>query len=115
MTGNALLIAAFGLAFAQLTFAQTVYTRQHDILAQTIRTGHAEGELTGPAADLFTKQFNSTGPLLVTAKVIEILPRPDCKRIQMVYTKKNVTGPQGTQDVVMNTELNYCLDGRAPQ
>jgi hypothetical protein len=32
----------------------------------------------------------------------------------MVFTKKNVDMPQGRTDVVLKTQLNYCLDGTPP-
>jgi hypothetical protein len=92
-----------------------VYTRQHDVLVQAIKEGHAEGVLTGQSADLFTKQFNSQGALLVTARVLQSFSQPECKRLEMVYTKQGVVGPNGPQDVVMNTKLNYCTDGRPPK
>lgn len=110
----AFFLAVTGLAFMREGAAQTVYTSQHDVLVQAIKTGHADGVLTGPAAELFTRQFRSQGALLVKANVVRSFPQPECKRVEMVYTKKDVIGQHGPQDVVMNTKLNYCLDGRPP-
>lgn len=49
----------------------TVYTRQHDVLADAIRHGNTSGIMQGEVAEHFSRQFRSTGPLLVTAKVIQ--------------------------------------------
>jgi hypothetical protein len=106
-----------GLVLAALSAnatAQVVYGRQHDLLVAAIKAGHAEGVLEGPAAELFTKQFRSVGPLLVTADVIKSYPREGCKRLRVLYTKKHVLGPNGPQDVSLDTKMNYCLDGRPP-
>jgi hypothetical protein len=92
----------------------TVYTRQHDVLAAAIRNGSSSGVMEGEVAEHFTRQFRSTGPLLVAAKVINSFARADCKRLEMVFTKKNVDMPQGRTDVVLKTQLNYCLDGTPP-
>ena len=96
---------------AQPNATPTVYSRQHDVLVQAIKLGHAEGLLMGDAAELFQRQFKSEGALLVKADVIQSLAQPECKRLQLTYTKQDVIGPQ---DVVLNIKLNYCLNGRPP-
>lgn len=114
--GNAVTLAAILAATAATghATAQVVFRKQHDVLVAAIRSGRAEGTLVGPAADLFSAQFKSQGTLLVTAAVLHPLKSPDCKRIRMVYTKKDVVGPRGPQDLVLTSDLNYCLDGRPP-
>lgn len=102
------------LAFARESQAQAVYQRQHDVLVEAIKKGHAEGVLKGPAADLFSKQFKSNGVLLVSADVIQEYPNPECKRLKMVYVKKEAMSDKGPQDFTMETKLNYCLDGKPP-
>lgn len=92
----------------------TVYARQHDVLAAAIRNGSSSGVMEGEVAEHFTRQFRSTGPLLVTAKVIKSFSRADCKRLEMVFTKKDVDTPQGRTDAILKTQLNYCLDGTPP-
>ena len=74
----------------------------------------SSGVMEGEVAEHFTRQFRSTGPLLVTAKVIKSFSRADCKRLEMVFTKKDVDTPQGRTDAILKTQLNYCLDGTPP-
>lgn len=107
-------LATQALAFARESGAQTVYLRQHDMLVQAIRNGTAEGLMRGDTANLFQRQFNSDGPLLAHAQVIGQFARPDCKRLQVVYTKKEVMSEKGPQDLTMTMKLNYCIDGEPP-
>ncbi|MFA6595962.1 MAG: hypothetical protein WCT00_06575 [Bacilli bacterium] len=106
--------AILAVTFACESLAETVYTRQHDVLADAIRNGSASGVMQGAVDEHFTRQFRSTGPLLVTATVIKSFKREDCKRVRMVFTKKDVDTPKGRTDAILKTELNYCLDGRPP-
>ncbi|MCW5323667.1 hypothetical protein D5039_21740 [Verminephrobacter aporrectodeae subsp. tuberculatae] len=92
----------------------TVYTRQHDVLAAAIRNGKSSGVMEGTVAEHFTRQFRSTGQLLVTATVIKSFSRADCKRLEIVFTKKDVDTPQGRTDAILKTQLNYCLNGAPP-
>lgn len=109
------LLLLVGSTFARESFAwPTVYTRQHDVLAEAIRNGSASGVMEGEVAEYFTRQFRSTGPLLVTAKAIQSFSRAHCKRLEMVFTKKDVDTPQGRTDAILKTQLNYCLDGAPP-
>ncbi|HHV7523715.1 TPA: hypothetical protein ACUNF5_005240 [Burkholderia orbicola] len=101
-------------SFARESAAQEVYTRQGDLLVAAIKAGSASGEMRGPVAELFTRQFRSQGPLLVSAKVIRALRRDGCKRLEMTFTKKDVETPKGVSDAVLKTELNYCADGAPP-
>lgn len=107
-------LALLTAPFAHESAAQVIYDRQHDLLVAAIKTGHAEGVLIGPAAELFTRTFRSVGPLQVAAEVIKSFPRDGCKRLRVVYTKKHVIGPDGPQDVTLDTKMNYCADGRPP-
>jgi len=114
MKNRALLFLAVAFTFARESAGQALFERPHDVMVEAIKHGEAHGILRGRVAELFTKQFKSNGALLVDATVIASFPRADCKRIQVIYTKKAVTTAKGTTDLVMNTKLNYCLDGKAP-
>ncbi len=94
--------------------APTVYTQQQDVLIAAIRNGSSSGVMEGEVAEHFTRQFRSTGPLLVTAKVIKSFSRADCKRLEVVFTKKDMDTPNGSTDAILKTRLNYCLDGIPP-
>lgn len=108
----AILLSVIGLAFACESQAQgRIYTKPHDLMVQAIKSGAAAGVLTGQVDEHFTRQFRSTGPLLVTAKVIQNLGRADCKRLEIIYTKKDVDTPKGRTDAILTTQMNYCLDG----
>lgn len=111
----AILLSVIGLAFACESQAQgRIYTKPHDLMVQAIKSGSAAGVLTGQVDEHFTRQFRSTGPLLVTAKVIQNLGRADCKRLEIIYTKKDVDTPKGRTDAILTTQMNYCLDGGPP-
>jgi hypothetical protein len=83
-------------------------------MIQAIKQGTASGILTGQVDEHFTRQFRSTGPLIVKARVIGELERKDCKRLEIVYTKKGVETPKGLTDAVLTTQMSYCLDGGPP-
>lgn len=108
------LLILMAATFARESLAEPVYSKPHDLLVEAIQEGRASGVLEGKVAEHFTRQFHSTGPLLVTAKVIQSFPRGDCKRLEMVFTKKDVQTPKGLTDAILKTQLNYCLDGRPP-
>lgn len=101
-------------AFARESLAEPIYSNPHDLLVKAIQLGRASGVLEGKVAEHFTRQFHSTGPLLASATVIQSFPRADCKRLEMVFTKKDVDTPKGLTDAIMKTRLNYCLDGKPP-
>lgn len=108
------LLACSTFARESLAAGPTVYNRQHDVLAAAIRYGSTSGVMEGEVAEHFTRQFRSTGPLLVSAKVLKSYAREGCKRLEMVFTKKDVDTPQGRTDAILKTQLNYCLDGSPP-
>lgn len=94
--------------------SEPVYASTHDMLVKTIQNGHIEGIMIGDIAEHLTREFRSTGTLLVEAKVVKSLPQEDCKRIEVTYTKKDVTTPKGLTGVILKMKLNYCLDGSPP-
>ena len=94
--------------------AEPIYQREHELLVDAIRTGRAEGRLTGPIATLFAHRFRTGGALHAIARVIGPLARPDCKRLELTYTQSEVPGRSGPQEVALRLRLNYCLDGRPP-
>ena len=114
-TLSALLVLLCCSTVAREGLAQTnIYTRQHDLLVAAIRHGSTSGVMVGEVAEHFTRQFRSTGPLLVSASVIQSFGRSDCKRLEMVFTKQEVETPRGRTDAVLKSRLNYCLDGSPP-
>lgn len=95
--------------------ATPVYSRPHDMLVEAIRTGTATGEMQGKVAELFTRQFKLPAKLYARAQVLHGYEREGCKRLRMQYTRKiPQAGTDVPQDFVLNTELNYCVDGRTP-
>jgi hypothetical protein len=102
--------------FANETLKESsmTFTRQHDLLVTAIRNGSTSGEMQGEMGEHFTRELHSTGKLLVVARVIQPLSRDDCKRLEVIYTKKDVDTPEGRTDAILKTELNYCLDGSPP-
>ena len=114
---NKLFFCIFLFTSALITAAehtQPVYASSHDMLVKTIQNGHIEGVMIGDMAEHLTREFRSTGPLLVQAKIVKSLPQEGCKRIEVIYTKKGVTTPKGLTDAILKMKLNYCLDGSPP-
>lgn len=101
--------------FARESMADGFYLNAHDLMVETIRTGHASGVMGGDIAKKFTDQFKSNGALLVEAKKLTSYKQAGCARLAVDYTKKDVPTPQGITAVHLKTQINYCLDGRAPE
>jgi hypothetical protein len=102
-------------AFAGESAADGFYSNAHDLMVEAIRSGQASGVMGGDIASKFTAQFKSNGALLVDAKKILSYKQPGCARLAVNYTKKDVPTAQGITSAHLNTQINYCLDGRAPQ
>jgi len=111
-----LVAVAFGRASAANDLNKSViYTSQHQVLVDTIKNGSAYGVMVGETADTFRKQFKSDGLLLVSSTTLLDFPgQPDCKRVQMTYTKTEVITSAGPRDLEMQVKLNYCTSGWAP-
>lgn len=92
-----------------------LYETSHEVMVETIRLGQASGVMGGDMAKKFAQQFKSDGTLLFESKRLFLYKQPGCARVEINYTKKGVATPNGLQDVKLNTQINYCLDGRAPQ
>lgn len=117
MKTTVLFPAVLGLMaiFARESHAEPTYAKQHELLVAAIKNGSASGLMTGELADLFSRQFNSVGVLRANAKVVRSFPQPDCKRIEIIYTKADVMTKSGPEDdIKLKLGLNYCLDGRPP-
>ena len=120
MKKSLLILAVLAAIFARESAAEDVrksviYTSQHQMLVDTIKNGSSYGVMTGETADTFRKQFKSDGMLLVSSTTLRDFPgQSDCKRVQVVYTKKEVITPAGPRDLDMQMKLNYCTSGRAP-
>lgn len=102
------------LIFAHEIRADGLYETAHDVIVETIRTGHASGVMGGDMAKKFEHQFKSNGVLLFEAKRLFSYKQSGCARVAIDYTKKDVATPKGLTAVKLNTQINYCLDGRAP-
>lgn len=97
------------------SLAQTVFSNQHELFVQAIKNEEAHGVMLGEIAEHFSREFRSTGILLVQAKVIRDFKQADCKRVETTFTKKDVATPDGLTDAILKTQMNYCLDGSAPE
>lgn len=100
--------------FARESLADGIYNNAHDVMVEAIRKGSASGVMAGTIAQRFTEQFRSNGTLLVDAKVLKRFKQKDCARLAVDYTKKDVQTPQGMSAAHLNTQINYCLNGRPP-
>lgn len=94
---------------------QKIYTSIDVLLAETIKQGTAAGVISGAIAEHFARELRSRGPLLVNARVISPLKRTDCKRIEVVYIKKEVQTLKGPTEAILKMKLDYCLDGGPPE
>jgi hypothetical protein len=100
--------------FARESLADGIYNNAHDLMVEAIRTGSASGVMTGDIAKKFSEQFRSNGSRLVSAKVEKRYKQKGCARLSVNYTKKQVQSTHGMTDALLKTQINYCLDGRAP-
>lgn len=111
--------ASIGVLVALVTFAresssQAVYAEVRDLLREAAQAGSAQGVMVGAVAEHFTRQFRSEGTLLVRATVLKSYKREGCKRMDVLFTKKDVDTPKGRTDANLSIKLNYCVDGTAP-
>lgn len=110
-----LLMTILSLFIVGTCQADGLVETSHDVMVETIRNGQASGVMGGDMAKKFAQQFKSDGTLLFESKRLFLYKQPGCARVEINYTKKGVATPNGLQDVKLNTQINYCLDGRAPQ
>lgn len=115
MKKTLLLIIAFIVPVHAQDGMVPTYSSPHDVLVATIQQGSASGIMTGEIAEHLTRTFRSQGTLFVQATVVKSLPQADCKRIAMIYTKKDVNTQKGLTEAILTLHLNYCLDGSPPQ
>ena len=115
-----ILVAAscVSIAHAEETSTAHVYTDPRPLMAEAIRTGHSHGQIGGPIATLFVRQFNSDGPLEVDMTAEQSLPqpasKPPCARLHVVWTQAGALTPNGRDTAVLDTHLNVCADGSPP-
>lgn len=114
MKTHTFLLAVLLGAFARESLADGIYNNPHDLMVETIRKGSAEGVMSGEIAKKFADQFRSNGTLLVNAKVLKRYKQKGCARLEVDYTKKDVPTAKGPAAAHLNTQINYCIDGRAP-
>lgn len=100
--------------FARESVAEGFYTDAHSLFVETIRVGEASGTMGGDIAERFKSQFKSDGALLVSSKVIVSYKQKGCARLQVDYSKKDVPINGGRTTARLNTQINYCLDGKPP-
>lgn len=109
----ATLITALWCLSAGVAHADAVvYERQHELLVQAIRHGHAEGIMAGAVAEQFKQQFGP-GELLARSDIVQHYTRRDCKRLQLVLTHRSVL-VGGPPEFSLRIHLNYCLAGAPP-
>ncbi len=91
------------------------YANPHDLMVEAIRNERASGVMGGDIAAKFKTQFKSRAPLLVQVWTLKKYKQPGCARLEMDYEKRDVPTPKGDTSVFLKTQINYCLDGTAPQ
>ena len=115
-------LAASGKIPFVSTFAVFGMGRPFDQLRVLVAQSHLNlklvcthaGVMTGDIAKKFSDQFRSNGSLLVSATVEKRYKQKGCARLSVNYTKKQVQSTHGMTDALLKTQINYCLDGRAP-
>lgn len=106
------------LCLATLVFdgvAAGFFANPHDLMVEAIRNGRASGVMGGDIAAKFKEQFKSRTPLLVEVWTLKKYRQPGCARLEVDYEKRDVPTPKGDTSVFLKTQINYCLDGTAPQ
>jgi hypothetical protein len=101
--------------FACVTKADELYENSHNVMIEVIKNGQASGVMGGEMAKKFAQQFSSNGTLLFESKRLFLYKQAGCARIEVNYTKQDIATPNGNQELKLATQINYCLDGRAPQ
>lgn len=119
VAGAILVIAScVSIARAEETSNAPVYTDPRPLMAEAIRTGHSHGQIGGPIATLFARQFNPDGPLAVDMTAEQPLPqpasKPPCARLHVVWTQAGALTQNGRDTAVLDTHLNVCADGSPP-
>lgn len=103
------------VVYAQESPAQQIYSSPHEVLITTIKKGSTSGIMVGKMAEHLTRTFRSQGTLFFKSTVVKSFQQEGCKRIEIIYTKKEVKTPKGLTDAILKMQINYCLDGSAPR
>ena len=77
--------------------------------------GRAEGDLSGPMADLFRAQTRSSAPVRVQVRRLTTFAQAGCARLQATLVQEDVPTREGKRvPLAVRYELNVCRDGQPP-
>ncbi|MDN7430800.1 hypothetical protein [Burkholderia sp. AU45388] len=111
-----LVAAAFATAIFALPAAAFAgsYDDFSAVLIDAIDHGSAFGALRGPVASSLITKLHANGPVYVTARPIGDLPRPGCKRLDVLFDIRGVQTEAGETIGRLDVKMNYCRDGVPP-
>ncbi|WP_244133087.1 hypothetical protein [Burkholderia metallica] len=111
-------ISSFTCAATLFVCAQAVYAGSYDdfsaVLVDAIDHGSAFGALRGPVASSLTTKLHANGPVYVIARPIGDLPRPGCKRLDVLFDIRGVQTAAGETSGRLDVNMNYCRDRVPP-
>lgn len=111
-----LVSAAFATAIFALPAAAFAgsYDDFSAVLIDAIDHGSAFGALRGPVAGSLVTKLHANGPVYVTARPIGDLPRPGCKRLDVLFDVRGVQTEAGETSGRLEVKMNYCRDRIPP-
>ncbi|HHV7524378.1 TPA: hypothetical protein ACUNF5_005912 [Burkholderia orbicola] len=84
------------------------------VLIDAIDHGSAYGALRGPVAGSLITKLHANGPVYVTVRPIGDLPRPGCKRLDVLFDVRGVQTEAGETSGRLDVKMNYCRDRIPP-
>ncbi|KML57039.1 hypothetical protein D1006_40895 [Burkholderia stabilis] len=111
-------IVSVTCAAALSVCAHMAYAGSYDdfsaVLVDAIDHGSAFGALRGPVANSLITKLHANGPVYVTARPIGDLPRPGCRRLDVLFDIRGVQTAVGETSGRLDVKMNYCRDRVPP-
>lgn len=106
------------LALAGVALAGTAGAEEmRELVRRAIQEGRATGTVTGSVAQALSSGTKGTGDVLARIEVIGEFKDPQCKRLQVTVSQRDVPTLQGPRTTITlpTMALNMCLDGNPPE
>ncbi|RQT22093.1 hypothetical protein [Burkholderia contaminans] len=111
-------IASLTCAATLILCSHAAYAGSYDdlsaLLVDAIDHDSAFGALRGPIANSLVTKLHANGPVYVTARPIGDLPRPGCKRLDVLFDIRGVQTEAGETTGRLDVKMYYCRDRVPP-